>query len=250
MASLSEEGSNASFPETRWTVVLALRHGGDTTLGHRALAELCRIYWSPLYGYARRLGNNPEDAEDLTQGFMEHVVKTEMLATADESIGKMRSFLRKSFSNYIHNNHRAAVAKMRGGDVISVRLETLRPVELELEHNAIDNASPDALYDRLCALALVEESLAHLEAEHRTTAKAVQFAAFKQFLDPQGMETVPQEVLAERLGMTLSNVRTTLFRLRQRFRELLRALVKDTLQNPSEEEINEELKSMRAALLR
>ncbi len=247
---MTEENFNSAFPETRWTVVLALRQGGDTTLGYRALEELCRIYWQPLYGYARRLGNGPEDAEDLTQGFMEHVVKTEMLATADESVGKMRSFLRKSFSNYIRNNHRAAVAKMRGGDVISVRLETLGPVELEVENNAIDNASPDALYDRLCALALIEASLTQLEAEYDTKAKAELFAALKPHLDPKDGDVVPQETLAAALGISLPNVRTTLFRMRRRFRELLRSLVRDTLDRPTEADINEELKSMREALLR
>ena len=247
---MTEENLNASFPETRWTVVLALREGGDTTLAHRALAELCGIYWQPLYGYARRLGNGPEDAEDLTQGFMEHVVKTDMLSTADESVGMLRSFLRKSFSNYIRNNHRAAVAKMRGGDIVSVRLESLGAIELEVEQNAVDKASPDALYDRLCALALVEASLVQLEVEHNTAAKEKLFAAFKPYLDPQNADTVPQETLAASLGISLANVRTTLFRLRRRFRELLRSLVRDTLASPTEAEINEELKSMREALLR
>ena len=231
-------------------MVLAVRNGGDTTLAHRALDELCRIYWSPLYGYARRLGNSAEDAEDLTQGFIEHVLKNNMLALADESLGKMRSFLRKSFSNYIRNNHRSAVAKIRGGDAVSVRLDSLRPVELELERNAIDNDTPDALYDRLCAMYLVEASLGQLEEEHDTPKKKELFAAFKPYLDPQNADTEPQEVLAESLGISLANVRTTLFRLRRRFRELLRSLVRDTLNNPSEHDINEELRAMRDALAR
>jgi RNA polymerase sigma factor (sigma-70 family) len=250
MSGVSEEGVNSAFPETRWTMVVALRKGGDSKLAYHALGEICRMYWSPLYGYARRLGNSPEDAEDLTQGFMEHVVKSDMLSIADRSVGMLRSFLRKTFSNYIRNNHRASVAKIRGGDVVSVRLETLQPVELEVERNAIDNESPDALYDRLCALALVEASLAQLEAEHESPAKMKMFAAFKPYLDPQSSETQPQEVLAEVLGISQANVRTTLHRLRQRFREVLRALVKDTLQSPTEAEINDELKSMREALLR
>lgn len=247
---MTEENFNAAFPDTRWTMVLAVRQGGDTTAAYRALTELCRMYWQPLYGYARRLGNGPEDAEDLTQGFMEHVLKTDMLAAADESIGKMRSFLRKSFSNYIRNHHRAAVAKMRGGDAVAVRLESLQPVELEVEQNAVDKASPDALYDRLCALALVEESLNQLAAEHEAAGKGAWFAAFRPHLDPQGAEKLPQEELAAKLGISLPNVRTSLFRLRQRFRELLRALVRDTLNKPSEEDINQELKSMREALLK
>lgn len=247
---MAEESSQSTFPETRWTVVLAARSGGDSVLARKALEELCRIYWTPLYGYARRLGNGPEDAEDLTQGFLEHALKTHMLSQADESIGKMRSYLRKSFSNYIRNNHRSAHAKFRGGDAVSVRLETLRPVELELEQNAINKDSPDALYDRLCAIALVEASLERLEAEHDTPKKERIFAAFKPFLDPQNADKEPQENLAEELGMSLANVRTTLFRLRKRFRELLRSLVRETLNNPSDNDVNDELRSLRDALIR
>ena len=247
---MNEDSFNASFPETRWTVVLAVRNGGDTTIGYRALEELCRIYWPPLYGYARRLGNSREDAEDLTQGFLEHALKSEMLSSADESVGKLRNFLRKSFNNYIRNHHRSATAKMRGGALDFVRLESLQPVELELEQSALDHDTPDALYDRLCAMALVEASLAQLEAEHERGGKGALYATFKPYLDPQGADQQPHEAVAEKLGITPGNVRTTLFRLRRRFRELLRLLVRDTLHNATEAEIDEELASMRTALLR
>ena len=247
---MPEESGNPLFPETRWTMVLALRNGGDTTIAHRALEELCRMYWPPLYGYARRLGNNTQDAEDLTQGFIEHVLTSNMLSTADEAVGKLRSFLRKSFSNYIRNNHRSATAQSRGGNAVSVPLDSLRPVELEVEQNAVDNDTPDALFDRLCALSLIEASFAQLEAENNTPKKKEVFAAFRPFLDPQNSDKEPQESLAQTLGISLSNVRTTLFRLRQRFRELLRSLVRDTLNNPTEQDITEELRSMRNALFR
>ena len=39
-----------------------------------ALAELCRQYWCPLYGFARRLGYGPEDAQDLIQSFFLHLL--------------------------------------------------------------------------------------------------------------------------------------------------------------------------------
>jgi RNA polymerase sigma factor (sigma-70 family) len=248
---VNEDGFNSSFPETRWTMVLAVRHGGDTTVAYRALEELCRIYWSPLYGYARRLGNSREDAEDLTQGFLEHALKTDMLSTADESVGKLRNFLRKSFANYIRNVHRSATAKIRGGAVEFVRLDCLLPVELELEQSALDLATPDAVYDRLCAMALVEASLSQLEGEHERSGKAALFASFKPFLDPQaGDSKAPQEALAEKLGLTSGNVRIILSRMRKRFRVLLRLLVRDTLHNATEKEVDEELKAMRQVLVR
>src|ERR1700722_14390588 len=56
------------FRSTRWEIVLAARDPADPEVS-RALAELCRTYWYPLYAFARRKGSTPEQAEDLTQGF-------------------------------------------------------------------------------------------------------------------------------------------------------------------------------------
>ena len=55
------------FPSTRWTIVCAAR--GQSREARQALDELCRLYWPAVYGFIRRKGRAPADAEDLTQGF-------------------------------------------------------------------------------------------------------------------------------------------------------------------------------------
>src|SRR6516162_10263343 len=93
----SSTGPDATrFDSTRWSVVLeaaqSRAHGGP-----EALARLCARYWQPLYGFARRRGHGPEDAQDLVQGFFAHLIERRALRRADRSKGRFRSFLLASF---------------------------------------------------------------------------------------------------------------------------------------------------------
>ena len=90
----------ASFHTTRWTIVM--RAAQNQTLGgNSALTELCRLYWYPLYMFARRRGHSPDDAQDLTQGFFLHLLQHRALAGVDRLKGKFRSFLLASFQNHL-----------------------------------------------------------------------------------------------------------------------------------------------------
>ena len=110
------------FRTTRWTMVLL--SGKSQAPGFRAaLGELCRIYWYPLYAYIRRRGHNPEEAQDLTQGFFLHLFERNTLARADPLKGKFRSFLLGSLQNYLSTEADRARSLKRGGEVEFVRLE-------------------------------------------------------------------------------------------------------------------------------
>ena len=56
-----------AFTTTHWSVVLTAQ--GQSPVADEALEKLCRLYWWPLYGFVRRQGYAPEEAQDLTQGF-------------------------------------------------------------------------------------------------------------------------------------------------------------------------------------
>jgi RNA polymerase sigma-70 factor (ECF subfamily) len=62
--------AGAQFATTHWSVVLA---AGAATV---ALEMLCRAYWYPLYCFARRLGQRPQEAEDLTQSFFAYLLNS------------------------------------------------------------------------------------------------------------------------------------------------------------------------------
>src|SRR6266566_649772 len=72
------------FASTRWTMVLDAGESQtppDQALS--ALSELCRIYWRPIFLFLRRQGSNPDDAQDLTQGFFAHLIESRAYARAD-----------------------------------------------------------------------------------------------------------------------------------------------------------------------
>ena len=96
----SRAGSGAQFHTTRWTLVLASAQS-QSAEGKAALAVLCGLYWYPLYAFARRRGRAPHDAQDLTQGFLMHLLEHRGLARVDPLKGKFRSFLLGSFQNYL-----------------------------------------------------------------------------------------------------------------------------------------------------
>jgi len=103
----------ARFDSTRWTVVLQAAQSRAAG-GPAALARLCERYWPPLYAFARHRGNGPEDAQDLVQGFFQHLIESQALGTIDQAKGRFRSFLLASFQNFMAMEQRRAGAEKRG----------------------------------------------------------------------------------------------------------------------------------------
>jgi DNA-directed RNA polymerase specialized sigma24 family protein len=111
----SPPAGTANFQTTHWTVVMTAAQS-EVEGGPAALAELCRLYWYPLYVFARRSGHSPDDAQDLTQGFLLHLLEHRTIARADRLKGKFRSFLLGSFKNYLCKETSRAHVLKRGGN--------------------------------------------------------------------------------------------------------------------------------------
>jgi len=229
-------------------MVLALRQEGDLARGRLALDELCRIYWRPIYSYARFQGIPAADAEDLTQSFMGFILEKDLFSAADASLGKMRNYLLTAFGRHIKHWQRQAGAQKRGGghEIISIEASM---AEDELEIQPEDPRTPESIYQRQCALRLVEETVSQLAQEQTAAGKAVQFELLRQRLDPTQAGSGTDAELAAQLGLTHDAVRQSVSRLRKRFREIMRDLVAGTLAEPTEESVKEELEALREALL-
>lgn len=231
-------------------MVLALRNkGSNEAAAHRALADLCRIYWRPLYVHARRLGNSPEDAEDLTQSFMALALKRNLLAQADQELGKMRTFLLTSFCNHIHNVHRDSHTQRRGGRFEFISLDELQKAEQDLTLPDKRQRTPEQEWEQECALALVDEAMKALTQEQFQAGHQAEFELLRHEMDPR---SIPDEggltAIAAQLHLSHDQVRQKLTRLRARFRHLVRALVRETLHQPTESQVDEELRALREAL--
>lgn len=230
-------------------MVLALRQGGDAATADRALADLCRIYWRPLYAYARRRGNSAHDAEDLTQGFLAKVLKRNLLAQANRQLGRLRTFLQCSFDNHIHSVHRDKNAEHRGGKLTIVSLDELQELERDLSIPDERQRTPEQWFEQQCALALVDAAMRQLAEEQALVNQHEEFELLRHEMDPRSSPNSQGQVaLARQLGLSHDQLRQKLVRLRLRFRVVIRNLVRDTLHEPTEEQVTAELQALRAAL--
>jgi len=237
------ERGGAKFVTTHWSVVLAAGRT-ESTRTQNALARLCQTYWYPLYAYVRRRGHSAHDAQDLTQEFFAHLLERHTLAIADPNRGRFRSFLLSTLNHFLSHEWEKVRAQKRGGGRQMLSLDLARAEE-RYELEPVDNSTPDKLFDKRWATALLEEVLSQLEAEHQQGGKAELFAALKQTLTGTG-ESQPYAVLATRLGMNEVAIKVAVHRLRKRYRELLRAEITNIVADPAQAE--DELRYLFTAL--
>jgi RNA polymerase sigma factor (sigma-70 family) len=230
-----------AFQTTRWTLVERANGALDAEAA-AALATLCDAYWYPIYAFIRRSGHGPHDAEDLTQGFFARLLEKDILAAADPAKGKLRTFLLTCVRNYLHNEHARASSERRGGP----QLTSYDPKWAEERYAAepVDDLTPDRLYQRRWALTVLQFTLQVLEQEHIADGKRELFAALRPCLGFTKEKVPDYAGIAARLGSSEGAVKTQVFRLRQRWREILFQQVSITLADPTSDEIKGELSEL------
>jgi RNA polymerase sigma-70 factor (ECF subfamily) len=219
-------GEGAGFAATRWTVVLAAgqKSGPARQL---ALEELAQAYWFPLYAYVRRQGRSAAEAEDLTQGFFARLLEKKSLAAADPEKGKFRSFLLASLKNFLANEWDKSVSLKRGGGRPLIALDALG-AEARYALEPADDLTPERLFERRWALAVLDQVLVRLEKEYRDRQAAEVFEALKGCLAAES-DTSAYAAVGRRLGMTEGAVKVAAHRLRKRYRDLLREEIAQTV---------------------
>ena len=227
------------FATTHWTVVLAAGKR-STPQSDRALEELCRTYWFPLYAYVRRRGQAKADAEDLTQTFFARLLEKNFLASLDSEKGKFRAFLLASLKHFLANEWDKARARKRGGGEIHLSLDW-QTADTKFQVATANELSPDRAFDREWALALLAKVIERLRAECEADGKAKLFEQLKIFLMAGKNETAQSEV-AQTLGMEEGAVRVAVHRLRKRYRALLRDEIAQTLADGSQ--VDEEMRAL------
>jgi RNA polymerase sigma-70 factor (ECF subfamily) len=231
------------FATTHWSLVLAAGSGDAERTGTReALEALCRAYWYPLYAFVRFRGHSADDARDLTQAFFARTLETDGLSGADPDRGRFRSYLLGAMKHFLANEWHRARAEKRGGGATVIELDGLSAgVRHALEPACEDD--PDVAFDREWALETTSRALAKLREEAEARGKREQFEALRGSLvgdEPPRAET------AERLGLTEGAVKVAVHRLRKRYREILRAIVAETVADPSD--VDDEMRHLVAAL--
>jgi len=235
----SQDGFARRFTTTHWSVVLAV---GDqaSPQTQEALARLCQTYWFPIYAFVRKRGYSPEQAQDLTQSFFAAFLEKHHVAKAAPDRGRFRCFLMTSCENFLRNEHDRATAQKRGGGRSLISLDEQDAEQRYLCVPATET-DPAKTFEQRWAATLLSNVFTTLQQEFEATGRRALFEALQAHLWGDS-DLLPFPQLAERFGLTLSNVKVTAHRLRARYRELLREEIAHTVALPSQ--IDEEIRHL------
>ena len=238
------------FPSTQWSVVLAAgRSLAEPEKAQAALGELCQIYWTPLYSFVRSRGYTVHDAQDLTQSFFAHLIEHKIYRRVDRQKGRFRWFLLASAKNFLVNASNRERTLKRGGGQSFLPLHEQQIDEAESlfqTHRSVSNG--DQLFDRGWAEALISAGMERLSAEYKRDSKETLFNELKVFLTGSAEPVPTYSELAHRLRIAESTLRSHVTRLRARYREVLRAEVRRTVDTDAE--VDEELHELLRVLTR
>jgi RNA polymerase sigma factor (sigma-70 family) len=235
-------GGGTAFATTHWSVVLAAR--GQSPAAQEALEKLCRTYWWPIYGFIRRQGYKPEEAQDLTQAFFARLLERRDLETVRQERGRLRSYLLASVKNFLSKARDRDLTIKRGEGQPLISLDDLLARERADEEPAHE-LSADRIYERRWALTLLEQVLARLGAEYEAAGKLPLFDRLKELLAGESGQPSQAKIAAE-MQMTENAVKQAFHRLRYRYRQLLHEEIAHTVAVP--DDVEDELRHFMSIL--
>ena len=205
-----------AFETTRWSLILsgAGLGSGDQEI-RQALAELCQIYWRPIFFFIARRGYSAEDAEDLTQDFFVRILRSDWLQKADPARGRFRSLLLKSLQNFLNDAVDRSSSRKRGGHISFISWDSW-------------------IAEAPSQLSLTEEALSSWPAERLFDASWAE------------RDDLSYATLAAKLRVSEGTIKKLIYRMRQRYRVLLRQEVRQTVADPAE--VDEELRHLCGSL--
>ena len=234
------------FATTRWSLVDAAKLNEESqTFARNALEALCRTYWYPLYVFVRSRGYSPHDAQDLTQTFFTKIIETDGFSSADRKKGRFRSYLLGAMKHFLANEWHRNQTQKRGGHLKFIEWDALDPEPRYTGSSKISD-KPEYLFDREWALETVATALEALKKEMSNAGNRDRYEALIGCLS--GGEEKSREEIAAQLNMSLGAVKVAVHRLRQRYRELLRNAIAETVS--SEADLEDEMRFLLKVLRR
>jgi len=211
-----------------------------------ALEELCRTYWHPIYCFARRRGQGPEDAQDLTQEFFKRLIDRHDFSRVDRDKGRFRSLLLACLNNFLAKEWRDRHTLKRGAGQIFMPID-VATAEAAYAADYSQKQTPEQLYDQRWALGVMERAMQRLRREFAESGKEGLFDELKGFLSA-ATEDGAYDPVAARLNMSRIAVATAVHRLRRSYRERVREEVAQTITTPLE--LEEEMRYLLEVLRR
>ncbi len=206
--------------------------GQESKEAFAALTHLCQTYWFPIYAFIRKRGHSPEQAKDLTQSFFAAFLEKNYLARALRERGRFRVFLMTSVQNFLHNEFDRSQAQKRGGGQQLISLDEDAAEDLYQALPAVE-ADPARTFEQRWAAALLETVLSRLRQEYAESGRTDLFTALEAHFWGDA-DSIPYAQLADRFSLGVANIKVIAHRLRQRYRELLREEIAQTVVLPGE----------------
>jgi len=243
VAAVSSAAAGAAFPNTRWSLVAAAGTPRSEQERREALESLCRSYWYPVYAFIRHQGREAEEAKDLTQEFFLGVLGGSFFSRAAQEKGRFRNFLLGAVKHYLSDSSDRERAWKRG------RGAPLLPFDFDFGESAYlcepsHGETPERIFQRKWARAVLDRAVGNLREEFVNDGKSDRFERLKGFLGGSGPVKVAE--LAQEFGVSEPALKSSIHRLRMRYRDLLRDEVAATLDNPAE--VDEELRFLLRAI--
>jgi RNA polymerase sigma-70 factor (ECF subfamily) len=185
----------------------------------------------------RRNGFAAEDARDLTQAFFTRVLEKGYFRNARQDRGRFRSYLLACLRHFLSNARDSAQALKRGGGHTHIPLD-YEPGERLYLLEPTGGLTPEHIYERRWALAVIAQAMTSLERKYQESARGALFATLKGSVT--GDAEVSYAELAAALAMTEGAVRVAVHRLRRDFGAALRQTIAETVGEPAE--VDEELR--------
>lgn len=236
------DAGGATFATTHWSVVLTAQ--SRSPAADAALEALCRTYWMPLYAFVRREGHPVEEAQDLTQEFFARWLERRDFDAARREKGRLRSYLLVSLKHFLTNERNKGRATKRGRGQPLLSLEEIAEHQ-RFELEPFEALTADQIYERQWATTVLDQVLARLESEYRSSGRGQLFDHLKALLTDEPGHPSQAEIGAQ-LGMTENAVKQAFHRLRLQYRECLREEIAHTVALPGE--VEDELRHLIAVL--
>jgi RNA polymerase sigma-70 factor (ECF subfamily) len=242
---MSDCPPEVQFPTTHWSRVV---QEGDLAAPatREAMAELCRLYWYPIYAFIRRAGYDAEAALDLTQDYFVRLLEGGVLHAAERVKGRFRTFLRTDCGFFLSHDREREAARKRGGGMAVFSVDARDAEGRCLREPADDGLTPDRLFDRAWAVGVLDAALDGLACEHAEAGRSERFEVLQDAL--RGDRRITHAELAARLGITEAASQAAVSRIRKRYRTPLREDIAATLYDPTDAAIDAEIRDLFAAL--
>jgi DNA-directed RNA polymerase specialized sigma24 family protein len=247
-SAVESPGALTHFVTTRWSLIRPRCARGALREINPGLAQLCQIYWRPIFTYIYRRGYSAPDAQDLTQDFFVMIMEGNLLQSADPNRGRFRSLLLKSLTNFLIDAAAKQRRDKRGGRLQFVSLESWMaeaPSQLFLPRATLEFAAPEALFDAGWAAAIAEEALRKLRLECESKGRRRVYEVLHPYLTAERSE-ICYESLSRVLGVPEISVKSLLHHFRTRYRSLLREEIRKTVE--SDANVNDEIRYLCATL--